>query len=138
MGKKFACVIIAVIMALSIMSVAAFAAEDHNIMLTSQRPGAEIQGQGITWIKEESYDFGLARDESVWYGLDNGNGVFPDGSDNFVKLTVNHLDAPLLIAEEAPFVASVWAHLQPVVIIAVVLIIAIIVVILIKKKNESK
>ena len=39
---------------------------------------------GIIWVKEESYDPYLGYDTAAWYGFDNSNGVFENGSRAYV------------------------------------------------------
>ena len=39
---------------------------------------------GIIWIKEESYDPYLGYDTAAWYGFDNSNGIFENGSRAYV------------------------------------------------------
>ena len=39
---------------------------------------------GIIWVKEESYDLYLGYDTAAWYGFDNSNGVFENGSRAYV------------------------------------------------------
>ena len=39
---------------------------------------------GIVWLREESYDPDLGRNTAAWYGFDNSDGVFENGSRAYV------------------------------------------------------
>lgn len=114
--------------------------DPKNEALSLQSPVQLYIQIGDDWDEEDvrAYYIDEGQDEEV--EVERANVVSPDGSRNFLKLTVKHLGAPLLITEESSFAASVWTHFQPAVTIGLLLIVIIVIAsaALIKKRNKSK
>lgn len=82
--KKAFSLILSLIVALSALTALSFTAYANVTPITQNgvtyyiadngRTSAVVQGNGITWLKDESYGY------SVWYGIDNSQGLIEPGS----------------------------------------------------------